>query len=142
MFYLKPRTIAAAALFLTLPGCASSSAASGESKAPPSTASQDKITSIEISGTSGATAYELVSRLRPAWLRAGAAGSMGGGRITQQTTLVYLDGTRMGSLEALRTIQSAGIRSMQWISSIRASVVLRDVGSEPITGVISISTEK
>ena len=141
MFYLKPRTIAAAALLLTVPGCASS-AASRESNTPPSTASQDKITSIEIGGTSGATAYELVSRLRPAWLRSGAAGSMGGGRITQQTILVYLDGTRMGGLDALRTIQSPGIRSMQWISSTRAAVVLRDVGSEPIAGVISISTEK
>ncbi|MEO8193752.1 MAG: hypothetical protein ABI681_07865 [Gemmatimonadales bacterium] len=100
------------------------------------------ITSIEIDATPAASAYEIVNRLRPSWLRTGATGSISGGRISGQITVVYLDGTRMGGIEALRSINSAGIRSMQWLATSKAQSVFPDLGSQPIAGAISISTEK
>jgi hypothetical protein len=102
--------------------------------------SQDVITSVEINATPVATAYDLVNRLRPAWLRAGRTGSIGGGTISSQVTLVYLDGTRLGGIESLRTLSAAGIRSMKYLDATRAATVLRDPGSEAIAGAIVIST--
>lgn len=87
------------------------------------------------------TAYDFVIRLRPNWLRPTAPGSMGGGTMMRQVTLVYLDDTRMGSLEALRQIEPSQIRSIRYLSATRAAIVLRDTGSEPISGAIVVSTK-
>jgi|SRR5215212_4601972 len=117
--------------------CASSSGGSGPRKV--SESSQDKVTSVEITGTPASSAYDLVYRLRPQWLRAGPTGSIGGG-IRNQITLVYLDGNKLGGIEALRSVSASGIRAMEWISAGRAAVTLSDVGSEPISGAISLHT--
>jgi hypothetical protein len=95
---------------------------------------------MEINVTSASNAYDLVSRLRPHWLRAAPTGSIGGG-ISGQVTLVYLDGSRMGGLDALRSITSSGILSMEWVSSTRAPIIFTDIGSEAVNGVISIKTK-
>ncbi|HMA20506.1 MAG TPA: hypothetical protein VKO87_06860, partial [Gemmatimonadaceae bacterium] len=109
--------VAAATLVLT--ACASSGA-----KPTISESSRDKVTSIEIANTEAATAYDLVNRLRPQWLRAGGTSSIGGGSIQNMVTLVYLDGHRIGTIETLRTITAAGISSMEWIPATRAAIVL------------------
>ena len=67
---------------------------------------------------------------------------MAGGRMSSMQTLVYLDGAKMGAIDVLRTLNATGIKSMQWIPATRAATVLRDVPSDSINGVISISTEK
>ncbi|MGE5749568.1 MAG: hypothetical protein ACM31F_06380 [Gemmatimonas sp.] len=125
--------VAAATLVLT--ACASSGA-----KPTISESSRDKVTSIEIANTEAATAYDLVNRLRPQWLRAGGTSSIGGGSIQNMVTLVYLDGHRIGTIETLRTITAAGISSMEWIPATRAAIVLTDVGSDAINGAISLKT--
>ena len=131
-------TLAASAFIIAAAGCASSGA-SGGSKVKES--SPDRITSIEIEATQGATtAYDLVRRLRPRWLQAGATGSIGGGQIRSQALLVYLDGNKLGTADALRTLSAAGIKSMQYYDATRAATVLREVGSDPISGAIVIST--
>ena len=90
--------------------------------------SPDRITAVEIEATSGATtAYDLVRRLRPRWLQAGATASIGGGRVTSQVLLVYLDGNRLGTVDAMRTLNSSGIKSMQYYDAVRAATVLRDI---------------
>jgi hypothetical protein len=120
-------------------GCASSGGSAPAAKVAES--SPDRITSVEIAATTGAqTAYDLVRRLRPRWLQAGATGSIGGGRATSQVLLVYLDGNRLGTAEALRTLSASGIKSMQYYDAVRAATVLREVGSDPITGAIVITT--
>lgn len=130
---------ATAFLLLYVPACASSSGGTGPSKVRES--SPDRITSVEIEAQPGAqTAYDLVRRLRPRWLTAGATGSIGGGRVSQQVLLVYLDGNRLGTVESLRTLTASGIKSMQYYDAVRAATILREVGSEPISGAIVIST--
>jgi hypothetical protein len=106
-----------------------------------SESSRDKVTSIEIDATPASSAYDLVNRLRPQWLRQGGTGSIGGGSIQSLVTLVYLDGSRIGTLEALRSISASGIRTMEWIPATRAAVVLTDVGSDAINGAISLRTK-
>jgi hypothetical protein len=136
------RTFASAAvtalLLLYVPACASSG---GTAPSKVRESSPDRITSVEIDAQAGAqTAYDLIRRLRPRWLQSGTTGSIGGGRVTQQVLLVYLDGNRLGTAEALRTLTASGIKSMQYYDAVRASTVLREIGSEPISGAIVIST--
>jgi hypothetical protein len=115
-------------------------ASSGASAAPRS--SPDLITTAEINATSAASAYDIVVRLRPNWLRQGTVGSIGGGRLSPQLVVVYLDGNRLGGLESLRTLSATGIRSMQYLDATRAALVLKDPGSDALAGAIVISTRQ
>jgi hypothetical protein len=103
--------------------------------------SPDVITSIELNATPVATAFDLVSRLRPSWLRNARTGSIGGGVVSSQVTLVYLDGQRLGGIETLKTLSAAGITSMRYLDATRAATILHDPGSEAIAGAIVISTK-
>jgi hypothetical protein len=132
-------TMTIASLLLAAAGCASSSGGSAPKVAE---ASPDRVTSAEIEATQGVSnAYDLVRRLRPRWLQSsGGTASIGAGRITGQVLIVYLDGNRLGGIDALRQLSSSGIKSMQYYDAVRAATVLREVGSEPISGAIVIST--
>jgi hypothetical protein len=124
---------------LSLQACASSGAAGGNP--PTATSSPDYLTSIEISGTQAANAYEIITRLRPRWLQAGRIGSMSGG-VRTQVIAVYLDGQRVVGQDALRSISSSGIKTMRFLDATRAATVLRETGSEPIAGAILITSTK
>ena len=134
---MKLRWILSIAAVSVVTACASGS---GGSAPKTEESSRDRITSVEIASTPGTSAYDLIFMLRPHWLRAGATGSIGGGTLTNQVTLVYLDGSKIGTIDALRSITSAGIKTMEWIQASRAAVVLSDIGNEPIAGAISIKT--
>lgn len=118
----------------------SACASSGTGGTPRS--SPDLITTAEINSTTAASAYDLVLRLRPNWLRQGRPASIGGGAISRQVLVVYLDGNRLGGVETLRTLSANGIRSMQFLSATRAAVVLRDPGSEALAGAIVVNTRQ
>jgi hypothetical protein len=128
------RSYATATLALTVTACASA----GNPRT--TEASRDVVTSIEIDATTASSAYDLINRLRPSWLRSMGPGSMGGGVRTQEI-LVYLDDSRLGGLDALRTLSTSGIRSMRYLDATRAATVLHNVGSEPIAGAIVLSTK-
>lgn len=132
-------TVTCAVLGLSFAGCASSGT-SGNSRVTES--SPDRITFVEIQATSGAqTAYDLIRRLRPRWLQqAGTTASIAGGRVSGQVLLVYLDGNRLGTADALKTLSATGIKNMQYYDAVRASTILREVGSDPISGAIVITT--
>ncbi len=116
-------------------------ASSGTSAPRVRESSPDRITAAEIEATQGVSnALDLVRRLRPRWLTSGGVASIAGGQVTGQVLLVYLDGNRLGTAEALRTLSSSGITGMQYYDAVRAATVLRDVGSEAISGAIVITT--
>ena len=131
--------------FILLTGLALTTACASNTPSTASTvrqASPDYITSVEVNATPATNAWDLVSRLRPRWFQAQQRmGSISGGARTQEIA-VYLDGTRMGSLEALKSINSSGIKSLQYYDATRAATVLRDPGSQPIAGAIVITTTK
>src|SRR6476469_6166743 len=104
--------------------------------------SPDAITRAEVSSSNATNAYELVSRLRPNWLRATATGTIGGGSITKQAILVYLDRQRLESLDALKTLSIEVVDSANWVDAARVQTVMPDVPSGPIAGAIVIRTRK
>jgi hypothetical protein len=102
----------------------------------------DAITRAEVNASNATNAYELIGRLRPNWLRATATGTIGGGSITSQAILVYLDRQRLESLDALKTLSVDVIDSASWLDPARVQTVLPDVPSGPIAGAIVIRTRK
>lgn len=104
------RTLAiAGAALITLGACS-----------PKSTrvAPQDRniITADEIARSNASNAYEVVERLRPAFLRTRGAQSM-----QNQEPLVYIDGMRYGTLQALANVPAIGIVSIQYLNALDAT---------------------
>ena len=130
-----PKRLALYSLMIGLSACASSGGGSATARSSP-----DQITRAEIASSSATNAYELISRLRPNWLRTPATATVGGGVIRTQAILVYLDRQRLEDVNALRTISVTGIDSAQWIDAGRAPTVLPDVPTSPIAGAIVLRT--
>jgi hypothetical protein len=128
--------------FLAALLCACASAPSGTSTARPRTteSAPDYITSVEVAATPVANVYDLISRLRPTWLRTQPGSIRGNTR--NQVVVVYLDDTRIGDLQSLRTISTSGVATLRYYDATRAATVLRDPGSDPIAGAIVITTTK
>lgn len=125
--------LASSWLVFGLAACASTATARHSTRDP------DRITSAEISSSSATNAYELVTRLRPNWLKRTGTGSISGG-VRSQAILVYLDGHRVGDVSALRTLSVTGIQSVQWLDAARAATVLQGIGSDAIAGAIVFRT--
>src|SRR5678815_6058889 len=64
--------------FLAMAAAGMLAGASSGSAPKASESSRDNVTSMEIQATSAATAYDLVNKLRPQWLRASGVSSIGG----------------------------------------------------------------
>jgi hypothetical protein len=135
MQHLVSKTLILYSAMLTVAACASSGSGSASSRAAP-----DHITKAEIAASNATNAYELISRLRPQWLRKPATGSIGAGRPQNQAILVYLDRQRLPDLAALNSLSIGGIESAQWIDATRAPTVLPDVPTTPIAGAIVLRT--
>lgn len=99
----------------------------------------DKLTQAEIAESGASSAYDVVTRLRPAWLSP-ARLTMSGARAGTQTLLVYLDGVRFGGVETLRTLSASQITSMEFLTATRAASEVRDVGTSPVGPVIMVRT--
>lgn len=126
--------VAAAAL---LSACASATpGTSGSPTTRESTA--DYITSLEVAATPVANVYDLISRLRPQWLRT-QPGSIRG-NTPNQVIAVYLDDARIGDIQTLRTVSTSGVQSLRYYDATRAATVVRNPGPDPIAGAIVIST--
>jgi hypothetical protein len=128
-------TFARFSLMAVLVACASSGGSASSRSSP------DRITAAEIRASNATNAYELISRLRPQWLRAPGGGSISGGVARSQAILVYLDGNRVGDLTTLSTISVTGVTSMQWLDAARAPTVLSDIPAGGIAGAIAIRTQ-
>ena len=103
---LKRVLFAASALLLV--ACASGPSSGGPSR------NRNLITAEEIEGLPVTTAFDLVERLRPAWLRARGPASMGSGR--PDNPVVYIDQVHTGGLEALERISSLVVEEIRFIS--------------------------
>ncbi|HEX7050209.1 MAG TPA: hypothetical protein VF188_08420 [Longimicrobiales bacterium] len=89
---------------------------------PPATR-MDLITLDEIRTSGAGTAYQLVKALRPEWLQArGAQSLLEIGSGARQAIAVYLDGTYLGGLDALREISAADLVSAQFVDARTATM--------------------
>ncbi|UCG85874.1 MAG: hypothetical protein JSW71_18495 [Gemmatimonadota bacterium] len=104
------RTVVLAVLTVALAACAGQSSSSPRPN--PSLIARAEIAEAGISD-----AYQLVQKLRPAWLQKRGATSF-----TQEGDVaVYLDGTRVGDREALRGIMTIDIESLEFLDAGRAT---------------------
>lgn len=130
------------ASIVALTACASSGTAGSTSTGAASTQQRapDLITSDEITTSGASNAYEVVTRLRPNWMRSQGTASIAGGSTTSQMIAVFMDNQRLGDITSLRMVSVSGIKSMQWLDAARAQTVLSGLGSDPISGAIVIKT--
>lgn len=107
------------ALFLFLAAFAGCASTPASARSDP-----DEMTREEIREYAGiSNVYDLLIRARPRWLRTrGASRSdlgAGGGIIE-----VYVNGSRYGTVDALRTMATEGISSIRYVSGSRLATVL------------------
>ncbi|HEX7240234.1 MAG TPA: hypothetical protein VF263_08220 [Longimicrobiaceae bacterium] len=125
------RMVMIALLLAGTAACATAANGSG------SRTNRDVLTAEEIRQAGARDAQEVVERLRPLWLRGRGGRSMGN---ASTGILVYLNGNRMGGLEALRGISIDMVRSMRYMDGITASAQLPGVGSGHVEGAIVITS--
>lgn len=131
----RARMMTAVAIISAVAGCASGGAGTSGVRASP-----NRITRAEVAASSATNAYELITRLRPNWLREPATASVSGGVIRSQTILVYVNRQRQDDFDSLKSISVADIDSAEWIDASRVQTVLSDVPSGSYTGAILIKT--
>ena len=95
-------------LLLVLAGACASSTGGGPRR------DSNLITAEDFATFVGADAYEVVQRLRPAWLRA---------RSAADPPVVFVDGIRMGGVDFLRTLQTTQFREIRHRSGPEATTL-------------------
>lgn len=80
---------------------------------------RNMITADEIDRANASNAYEIVERLRPAFLRTRGAESLQ--NPAPPTPIIYLDGMRYGTLQTLASVPAIGIVSIQYLNAIDAT---------------------
>ena len=124
--------IAQSSLALALAcGGATAIAAQSDSAAPAKAAAsgkheQNHITADEIAASKRPTAYEIVDRLRPSWLRKDM--------LTGENVVIYMDEQNLGGSDKLRDIPSVDVTELQylpheqavrrWGADIKGSVIV------------------
>jgi hypothetical protein len=109
----RPRSLPAMLLSLTLLlGCTT---------APARNVSTDVITheAIQSLGATYADAYQVVSRLRPNWVRSRGVSSFT--NLEAGFPMVYLDGSRFGAVESLRDIRADQVQSIRFLNPTDAT---------------------
>jgi hypothetical protein len=102
------RAALALAALVTVSAC--SSATGGSSSARPD---RDLITREQIAAVPVTSAYEAIERLRPEFLRAARGGA---------TPNVYINNSRSGGLETLRSIRADNIQTIRYVSALDANL--------------------
>ena len=125
----------AVVMFIAVAGCASGGAGTSAGRASPT-----RITRAEVDASNATNAYELISRLRPNWLREQPTASVAGGVIRSQSILVYVNRQRQEDLDSLKSISVSAIDSAEWVDASRVQTVLSDVPSGSYSGAILIKT--
>ena len=135
------RRIAAAALLVFAVAC--SSATTSSSSGAPRASNRNVITYDEIQATrqTGWTAWDLVSTLRPLYLKSRGMTSLGnasaGISSIAAVAVVYVDGSRYGDLQTLKTL---GIDSIHRVEYMSASDATTRYGTDHPGGAILVFT--
>lgn len=96
------------------------------------------ITEEEVDAAFGATAYEVIQKLRPGFLSYRGETSFDRSRSEPYPT-VYVDGQEFGSIGTLRTISASEISTIRLYRSWEATTTF---GTGKMGGVIAISTRR
>ncbi|MBV9774724.1 MAG: hypothetical protein JO040_12280 [Gemmatimonadetes bacterium] len=120
-----------AALVMLAGGCASAGTGRSGTPAP----DHDLITAEEIRGVPARDAYDIVQRLRPDWLRQPLTRSA-----RFETVIgVYYNNSRLGDVEALRSIEAGSVTSIRFLDAAQARG-LPGQSTQHMAGAIVVST--
>lgn len=125
-----PRWIGFFILLVAATACASTGGTNGER------VDRNLLTYEQIQETNRQNAYDVVESLRSNWLRARGPTSLTGPNAEVQ---VYLDDTRLGSVQNLRAISVSQVMYIRWYDGIAAT---GRWGLDHGAGVIYVSTRR
>lgn len=111
--------------------CASAGAKSG------ATRNYNVITQSEITDQSGTTAYDVISHLRPNFLKTRGRSSIQNSSVATEYAAVFLDSQYFGDLNSLRNIPSINIGEIRYLPVNEA---VNRYGMQYGSGVIDIRT--
>lgn len=94
--------------------CVSGHAGEDPDRAP---GTSDVITRAEIERGQWSNAYDLVRTLRPRWVQSRGPDSLEDPGQVQ----VYVDGTRLGDVQLLRTLPTHAMARLEWIDPVSAA---------------------
>ena len=116
-------------------GCAAGSAGTSGTSAPRSGGNVLAAEQIATFNAEGKTAYDMVVRLRPTWLRARGVQSRTGPSDSTEYALVVVDGNPAGRTGSLRDIQAYQVSDMRYYDIGEAPGKFGERGS---SGVIEV----
>jgi hypothetical protein len=90
----------------------------------------------EVTSSNGTTAYEVISRTRPAFLK--SRGTLTTRMTTRDHAMVYVNGVQYGDITSLRNITADQIREIRYYNARDA---INKFGTQIGTGVIEITTK-
>jgi hypothetical protein len=133
-----------ALLALAAAGCATagssgSTGASASQSSAPRRGSGNLITETEINSSGVSNAYELIQRLRPAWLRSRGTSSVNGSAGGGDTPVVYMDASQLGDLSTLNSVSIQSIRQIQFLNATDAT---QRFGTNLTGGAIVITSKR
>lgn len=100
-----------------------------------STRDRNLLTLEEIQGSTQADAHGIIQSLRPQWLRVRGPVNFS----DDSPIMVYMDGTRMGGPEVLRSIPTDTIEEIRYYSASQAQTRF---GLDNVQGAIAIQTRR
>lgn len=135
---------------VTVGACAPAATAGSGTASGTTQPSPIRISKAEINATSASSAYDVVSRLHPDWLRpprSSMAGTLGATKTASTSVraplvLVYLDGVRLGGIDELRSLSASSVMSIEYADSNRVAMVVRDMGNVTPDAAIMVSTKQ
>lgn len=119
-------------------GCAASASAGAEGTAEAGAprVRSNRLARADLEAHSGQNLYEAIRRLRPQWLQVRASRGITGGT----EIVVYQDNTLVGSLDALRQMQTDMAMSVEYLDASTATNTLPGLGSRSVAGAIVVRT--
>ena len=100
-------------IVVLLEGCAAAAAGGGRSR--------NVITQEDLATTQAITAYDAIRDLHPQWLKARGQ-TTGASSLTPLLPTVFLDGTRMGSIDLLGVYQVSNIEEIRYLDAAQAGI--------------------
>ena len=107
----------------------------GRSASPP-TRSADLVDLEEIEESTATNVYDLLTQIRPNWLRGRGNSNLRGG---EALPVVYIAGVRQGSVETLRGLSTLGVRELRFIDAPTATM---RYGSGHSGGIIQVTVRR
>ena len=132
-----PRALTAfSILALLVAACAGPGAGDPEAPAPES-GSRNVIVQDDLAAYSDLSAFEIVRRLRPAWLRYRGQSVLSGPE--REGLRVYLDGSFYGDADALGQLQARNLEEIRFLDSRQATLRF---GTGHTVGAILVTTRR